>query len=936
MNTTINQQKNVTVAMIFMNGTHTIIINDQIDIAAPKIVTMTGESQNITVICGTCTNHQSINFQNNITVITNLKMIGWFILIRVSSSKMKDCTFQESKVQIIRAGNVILKDCTLQDSHVEIYIAMNVTLKDCHLYRSPAIINNVTTAIFAGDSDLAASRQAITSYYSDIILSGKVSFVNNTGTNGGAMTLYSSTLGIVPGTNVSFINNSVTDKGGAIYVEPGLSATYSYRYSTCFYLLMNCSDNTTYNLYFANNSAMNGGNDIYGATLTEGHCVHKTTCNLTVTVASPSNSSNSSDPLRVCICDDGGKPQCTNNSYIINNLQVYPGEKFTVSAVVVGGDLGLTTGAVYAEFSPKNSVSIMQPTSQNSQVINSITSCGQLNYTLYPQDGVPYITMYLTTGYRDTTTLHPTPCFKDDSYCFSTAPVSFNITILSCPFGFLKESLECICHPSLTQHDVDCHSTTHGIETFSWNDELWINITKDETIYISHCPFDYCNLTGKWIDLQNDPDSQCAFNRAGRLCGGCKENYSLAVGSTHCIQCSNNNNMALFIFFAAAGLLLVFFISALNLTVTQGAINGLIFYANIVWTYQSIFFPQEQGRNVVLIFLKIFIAWINLDFGIETCFINGLNAFWKTWLQFIFPLYIWAIAGLVIVATRHSSRLTNLLGNRAVPVLATLLLLSYMKLLRTIGTTLQFSILTKYPSKSTIAVWSVDGSLSYFGILHSLLFLAGLVILLSLWFPYTLVLFLIQWLRRLSHFRLLKWIMRFHPVYDAYFAPLKHKHQYWFGVLLLARGILLVTFASAFAIPQSINNFLLNFFGVVLLLYMTLVQPYKSVAILTLQSSFLANLTLLSGFISLTYNIDMSADARPTLQAIAVGLSTGVAFLQFCGIVLYAIIAPRCCYQSRLNRNNKRKQAVTEEDDDYLIGYHDSIHDESQPLLPTY
>ena len=117
---------------------------------------------------------------------------------------------------------------------------------------------------------------------------------------------------------------------------------------------------------------------------------------------------------------------------------------------------------------------------------------------------------------------------------------------------------------------------------------------------------------------------------------------------------------------------------------------------------------------------------------------------------------------------------------------------------------------------------------------------------------------------------------------------------------------------------------------------MTLVQPYKSVAILTLQSSFLANLTLLSGFISLTYNIDMSADARPTLQAIAVGLSTGVAFLQFCGIVLYAIIAPRCCYQSRLNRNNKRKQAVTEEDDDYLIGYHDSIHDESQPLLPTY
>ena len=136
------------------------------------------------------------------------------------------------------------------------------------------------------------------------------------------------------------------------------------------------------------------------------------------------------------------------------------------------------------------------------------------------------------------------------------------------------------------------------------------------------------------MNLQAEVDAQCLFNHAGRLCGGCKENYSLAIGSCHCIQCPNNNNPALFIFFAAAGFLLVFFISVLNLTVTQGMINGLIFYANIVWSYQSILLPQVES-NPVLAFLRTFIAWLNLDFGIQVCFVKGLGAFWKTWLQYL-------------------------------------------------------------------------------------------------------------------------------------------------------------------------------------------------------------------------------------------------------------------------------------------------------------
>ena len=115
--------------------------------------------------------------------------------------------------------------------------------------------------------------------------------------------------------------------------------------------------------------------------------------------------------------------------------------------------------------------------------------------------------------------------------------------------------------------------------TFSWNTSLWIALSTKKIILSKYCPFDYCKYTKviKGVGLSGD---QCSFNRAGRLCGGCKENYSLAIGSSHCIYCTNDNNATLLIFFAAAGVLLVYFISALNLTVTQvqGMINGLIFY----------------------------------------------------------------------------------------------------------------------------------------------------------------------------------------------------------------------------------------------------------------------------------------------------------------------------------------------------------------------
>ena len=937
-----------------------VVINSRLHILATYfskfLISSTTIQQSYVEMCGVNYAHAQVQVQYSLINSSHMKIDG----------KIGDiCLYLPKQVGTHRIQNgvpdrerdgptntntsIMFRECEFHDGAI-IYKtgSANTTVIDCKLINYQTFVLE-STVLFSGNTEFTDSYQnsALLSLSSTIVLSGNVSFINNTAIKGGAMTFYSSALKIVPGASVSFINNSALDRGGAIFIDPafvqGLVLMKLTSHFECFYQVIDSdSDDKTCTLRFANNSAEYGGDDVYGASLSSDSCSEFQYCQLEVS----KSSSVSSDPTRVCLCDDDGVPQCINNSFIFVNLEVHPGEIFTISVILVGGDFGPTIGIIHAHFLP-SAVHLPVPSMREhmySQLARSSEYCTQLNYSLhssyYAQNS---IVMHLTALHTDIQDERDQGCIND-KYCSHTTPVYFNITLLPCGPGFtlLGEPPGCECYSELTDNGITCE-IVNKTGYFSWTNNLWMTIDTDGVMYNQYCPLDYCSKTTAQINLQLYPDSQCAFNRAGRLCGGCKDNYSLAIGSSHCIYCPNNNNLALLIFFTAAGFLLVFFISVLNLTVTQGMINGLIFYANIVWIYQSIFFPLDMKKDALLMFQKIFIAWVNLDFGIETCFVDGLTAFWKTWLQFAFPFYIWAIAGLIVVATRRSTRLTNLLGSRAVPVLVTLILLSYMKLLRIVAAALEFStiVYTDSVNRSTLVVWSVDGNMNYFGLPHVFLFLAGFTTLLILWLPYTLQLFLMQWLRKLDQLKCLKWINQFHPVYDAYFAPLKPKHYYWFGVLLLARGVLLVTFASTFGVPDSVNLLLLLILALALLVYMTLVQPYLQAAILALQTSFLVNLTLLSGFVIFSY----TQPNRATLLSAAVGLSTGVAFVQFCSIVVYSIIASRF---SRLQWQSKVRGCnnVTQESlpavvtgHSSSVSFRDSILEESQELLtdePTY
>ncbi|MCG8626419.1 MAG: ATP-binding cassette domain-containing protein, partial [Proteobacteria bacterium] len=94
---------------------------------------------------------------------------------------------------------------------------------------------------------------------------------------------------------------------------------------------------------------------------------------------------------------------------------------------------------------------------------------------------------------------------------------------------------------------------------------------------------------------------------------------------------------------------------------------------------------------------------------------------------------------------------------------------------------------------------------------------------------YTLLLLFIQPLRRVSHLRPLKWINKLAPVYDAYFSPFKDKHRYWFGAMLLVRGILLVLLTVTSVDNPKLNVFALFLFIACLRFFISIKNVYKQV-----------------------------------------------------------------------------------------------------------
>ena len=645
---------------------------------------------------------------------------------------------------------------------------------------------------------------------------------------------------------INFNENSA-EYGGAVYVFSNLST--GLLYPECFFQSLpypaptynitsdtgKCSKQHQFPIQFSTNRANYSGVSLFKSIFL--NCsINGNTFEEFTAITAMSNIKTSdvgSFLLQVCYCENGN-PDCTKQLPFVD---IKTGEKLVLDIAIADRGNHAVNGKIKSEI--RGSVLIRDD--QKIQYVKS--GCTPLIFNIYSLEASLQLIL--------------SPQFKTDgrfikSKVRSKRSIKLNfLACIDCPTGFQKtvddaKGCDCVCNVILGPYIISCNYSRETITkkgTTAWISSLSIKNTSDFMTY-PYCPLDYCLSPDTPVEINlnipNGADVQCAHNRSGLLCGACRPGLSLSLGSSRCLPCYAHWPgvlVAVIISSLLAGIVLVASLLMLNLTVAVGTLNGLIFYANIVATSRDKFFPSTNC-------ITVFVSWLNLELGIDTCMFDGMDFYWKTWIELAFPTYILLLVVLVIIISKYSIKFAQIVGKRnPIATLNTLILLSYVKFVRTVILVFSFATLD-YPDNSHSLVWWPDATVGYFSGKHIVLWIIAALIFVAAIF-YTVLIFSWQWLLYYQHKMIFKWMQsqRLRMFVEPYHAPYAFNHRYWTGLLLLVRVIVQVISAANVSGDREITILAIGI-TVSILLILVSCRPYKSWQVEVLEIICYANIVV--------------------------------------------------------------------------------------------
>ena len=713
---------------------------------------------------------------------------------------------------------------------------------------------------------------------SPLKLSGNITVSDNMGVFYGALQLLrSSQLQLVEPLFL-YLNHNKALYGGAVYVYdefnidcgiqvvPKVNSTFS---------------NMNITLKISNNEAVLSGNTIYGYRLH--HCdrinqqsENTSLFNILLKLMDPKQNRSETREIAspaslVCICNDSNTiPHlpCVDHIQSKNYSNVYPGHVINVHLVTTDSSVSVygTVTARFIDIPPDLYVHLSQQQVSASVAAASVTGgqCTGVNFTIYHN------------ATSETNVTLEIAATSQISQAF------LHLTLVGCSNGLAKTNDKyggrCKCLD--VYEDFGC--INGSINRYA---DSWIGYTSDEKYgYTYVCPSGFCNdslTTTTIITNLNVSSPICIGGRTGTMCTICPRGKSVVFGSVDCKSCSNWYIVTI-LFYAVCGLLLVAMLFLLQLTVRTGTINGLIFYANLLSTGFTLGYLLEVNPNLYL--LRVFVSFINLNLGFPLCFYNGMDEEVNRLLQFVFPVYVWIIIGLIIVISKRSPKLSSLIGRHCVSVLATLIQLSYSKILTNVTESFSFAhvyVMDSAPDSkvTTSIVWFFAG-VKYGSPLHITHILISLTFLLIFVVPFTLIITFAPFLGK-YRFTSKHIVSKYMPFLDAIYAPYKEKWRCWFGARLCLLLVLLICRASlsGYSFRWNVG---VQFLSVILFTFLQVhYKPFKNMFIHCLDVFFMLNFCFCAFF----------AIALPNDKPLFVTITTFVtiAFIVFIGIIIYHI-----------------------------------------------
>lgn len=744
-------------------------------------------------------------------------------------------------------------------------------------------------------------------------------FKGNQGVQGGAILLIGAASMIVgSGHKYNFTNNTASDKGGAIYLYL-VDATDFIVSRSCFLRYVNKS-NMQYithtaqwnaSMIFSGNRALRVGHSIYATSVIPcqvvvsrveagNRVIYKALRNEEI-FQRPGVVIKDAD-LKNHIATEGVDFSLTSNSNSSNTVELIPGHE-SYLPLIIRDDLRNEVDATLTAYIDEGNITLKPESS-------CITNEASLK--VMGKEGITGELVFQTLGSRKRS-------FRVD------------IRLLPCPPGFkLNKEETCECQQNAYLGIASCTMNRAVL-----SQGFWAGYVKQGSMFAtSVCPLDFCNynstdhtgnvlLPSDQLELEN---AICGKEREGVLCGKCRDGFTTYYHSPN-LKCGDQTQVFScklgWLFYILSELipvtLLFLIIVALNISFTNGAVNGFIFFSQVLDTLiidasGIISFPKpiqilSEGYRLIYGFFSLdfftidslsFCIWKNAS-AIQMLFFKYLTVGYSLFLVLLVILFMRCCA--VRCLGRYYS-ITSV-RNSVIHGLSAFLVLCYSQCIKVsfgilknqeLQIHIDIQTVTREEARSLTRVW-FSGNMVFLDREHLPYAVPAFLILLTIGVIPPLVLISYPLLNKVCTclsleksliMRCFNWASRIKPLLDSFQGCFKDKFRYFSGLYFFYRWITVVTYAAVpfLSFFYTINTILL----VAVLVVHSIYQPYQNHWHNVLDTLLFGNLIIINSITFINYyltrvdggNRDLVTNSTGAIQVVLI-------YLPLIYIAVYAV-----------------------------------------------
>ena len=757
----------------------------------------------------------------------------------ITNIEFIDCLFfnnvVKDKMETIRGGDYAVQAEPGISTFTVLYL--NITFSRSVTFRGN---NGTALYVIAGVVSFDANTTA--------------NFISNSGYSAGAIALMvSSVMSVMPSSSFYFVRNSAVRNigGGAIFARSvGLHKLHRAVTATCF---ITKRDNGQGNVrfFFSGNTALNMSNDVYSDSLST--CCGGRSAQPILGRHADTNSALScfgefiscdscdSVPCFNCSSRNTGRIQGPPSLFKITDnlpLRVFPGQSFNLSLSVLDQTNNVIKNSYYLAH-------IIGDDGSGASVDASHRYVSNKNLQIRGPQNVNTTLVLSRLGLK-------------------SIQLQLKALLTFCPPGYtLGHDERCTCKDEqgrASYSGILCLDRAH-ITKGKWMG--YMGELRPKNLYTSLCPFGFCSYnrsnSSNSFELPFNSslleEFMCGSTRQGRACGQCVSGHSVYFHSPY-FSCRREGKCKLgWLFYFLAELLpltLVYaVVVALNITFTSGYVNGFIFFAQVIETFEvnanglnGLNSPSDWVKGASDVSLFIYNTF-NLEFfsieALSFCLWKGAGTLDVLVMKYVTITYAFFLV-LITVALLNRCKLrcakrAALVKYNIIHGLSSFFIICYVQCMRVSFRILLPTHMYSLDSKdSHYSIVYYSGHMDYFKGNHlfyaipallCLFFLVLLPPLPLLLFPHYLKLFS---LCGLAESKFVKCIsvpcVKLKPFFDAFQSSYKNNFRFVAGLFFVYRLLILIFYSAS--IGYDLFYLALGLQLIVMTLLHFLMQPHQN------------------------------------------------------------------------------------------------------------